>query len=165
MRGHPSSAQPSSESDSSDLKTQARQRWISILSRSSRDELEFYWNGFEDRTPFTVLRAPETGLVMVRGRAGGTGGQFNLGEATITRCTVQLESGETGHAWVCGRSQRHAELAAAFDACLQSDAFHDALETSVIVPIEERLEAEKRHRQEKVAATKVDFFTMVRGED
>ena len=31
------------------------------------------------------LREPENGLVMVRGRTGGDGAPFNLGEATVSR--------------------------------------------------------------------------------
>ena len=31
------------------------------------------------------LREPENGLVMVRGRVGGDGAPFNLGEATVSR--------------------------------------------------------------------------------
>ena len=41
---------------------------------------------------YRVLRGPEAGLVMVRGRTGGGGAPFNLGEMTATRCTVRTET-------------------------------------------------------------------------
>ncbi len=65
------------------------------------------------------MRGPEGGLVMVRGRAGGGGAPFNLGEMTVTRCTVRLGSGLVGHAYVAGREPRRAELAALVDALMQ----------------------------------------------
>src|SRR2546429_5457117 len=42
------------------------------------------------------LREPENGLVMVRGRIGGDGAPFNLGEAAGTRAPVRLATGEGG---------------------------------------------------------------------
>ena len=39
---------------------------------------------------YVELRAAETGLVMLRGRIGGDGDPFNLGEATVTRAAVQI---------------------------------------------------------------------------
>ena len=35
--------------------------------------------------------------------AGGGGAAFNLGEMTVTRCTVRTETGFVGHAYVAGR--------------------------------------------------------------
>ena len=37
-----------------------------------------------------TLREPENGLVMVRGRIGGDGAPFNLGEATVSRAVIRL---------------------------------------------------------------------------
>jgi alpha-D-ribose 1-methylphosphonate 5-triphosphate synthase subunit PhnG len=102
---------------------------------------------------------------MVRGRAGGTGAPFNLGEMTVTRCTVELAEGAVGHAYVRGRRRRHAELAAVLDALLQDPTRRPALEADVL----ERLAAEQAGRRRaaevKAAATRVDFLTLVRGED
>lgn len=142
-----------------------RQHWISILSRALPAELEGYWKEIEAQTSFSHLRQPETGLVMTRARAGGRGQRFNLGEATITRCSVTLSSGEIGHSYVCGRNKRHAELAAVFDALLQNQAMGSRLQSDLITKIEARLTSERKAREEKVSATKVDFFTMARGED
>ena len=79
-----------------------------------------------------ALREPENGLVMLRGRAGGAGGRFNLGEMTVTRCTVRNAGGYVGHAYIQGREKPLAVLAAALDAALQDPARHDGLQTAVI---------------------------------
>ena len=66
-----------------------RAAWMRVLSLSAWTDLESC-AGDVAATPHDVLRAPETGLVMLRGRMGATGGAFNLGEATVTRCAVRL---------------------------------------------------------------------------
>lgn len=111
-----------------------------------------------------LLRRPETGTVMVRGRMGGTGAAFNLGEMTVTRCAVQLPGGAVGHAVVQGRDTGHARSAAVVDALMQTEAA-PALAAAVLAPLAQA-EAEARGlRAAKAAATKVEFFTLVRGED
>ena len=111
-----------------------------------------------------ALRAPETGLVMVRGRIGGTGAPFNVGEMTVTRCSVRLADGTIGHGYLAGRNGDHARLAAILDAMLQHPDHGLALFDRVIVPLEMRRDVRLRARSAKSAATKVDFFTMVRGD-
>ncbi|MCC6946806.1 MAG: phosphonate C-P lyase system protein PhnG [Bradyrhizobiaceae bacterium] len=113
---------------------------------------------------FRELRPAETGLVMVRGRIGGDGAPFNLGEATVTRATVQIESGETGFAYVLGRDREKARLAALADALWQG-AQREAVERHVLAPVRGRLETERARKRAETAATRVDFFTLVRGED
>lgn len=110
------------------------------------------------------LRHPEVGAVMVRGRVGGTAEPFNLGEMTVTRATVQMANGAVGHAWVQGRDKAHATRAAVLDALLQTDAAPD-LHARVIAVLAAETVALRSGRAAKAAATKVDFFTMVRGED
>lgn len=113
---------------------------------------------------YSLLRAPEQGLVMVQGRAGGTGRAFNFGEMSVTRCSVRLESGIEGHAYVAGRASDKAVLAAVIDALMQDEAAAPCVEAAVIAPLE-RAEAEAREtKARKAAATRVDFFTMVRSE-
>src|SRR5690606_24690003 len=111
---------------------------------------------------FVWLRRPELGLAMVRGRAGGTGMRFNLGEVTVTRCTLRLEGGATGTAYVAGRNKRHAELAALLDALLQDPSRRDLLIASVVEPLREAARARQRDRLAKAASTRVEFFTMAR---
>ena len=101
---------------------------------------------------------------MVQARMGGTGRPFNLGEMTITRCTVRTGQGRAGHAYVPGRRLRHAELAAVFDALLQDGSCRGTLLETLIRPLQEARGATSPHCLGlKTAATKVDFFTMVRG--
>ena len=103
--------------------------------------------------------------VMVRGRAGGTGAQFNLGEMTVTRCSVRLPDGAVGHGYASGRSRRQAELAALLDARLQQHELQATLLEQVIEPLR-KVESDRRLlASRKAAATKVEFFTMVRGDN
>ncbi len=95
------------------------ERWMAVLARAEPDALATALGNFADLPPWRVLRGPECGLVMVRGRAGGGGSAFNLGEMAVTRCTVRVAGGEVGHAYIAGRDRRRAELAAAVDALMQ----------------------------------------------
>ena len=100
-----------------------RQIWMGLLARAPADRVNALWQDLDLAPAFTWLRRPETGSVMVRGRAGGTGAAFNIGEMTVTRCALQIEgSGVIGHGYVQGRSKRHAEIAALADAFLQTEA-------------------------------------------
>ena len=109
------------------IERRARQRWMSVLAKAEFGDLDTLWNNLPSKPAWTVVRAPEVGMVMVRGRAGGTGQRFNLGETTVTRCAVQLDYGAIGFGYVMGRNRRHAELAAAVDAMLQTPSRRDSL--------------------------------------
>ncbi|HHZ09453.1 MAG TPA: phosphonate C-P lyase system protein PhnG [Rhizobiales bacterium] len=111
------------------------------------------------------VRGPETGLVTIRGRIGGGGAPFNVGEATVTRATVRLPTGEVGHAYVLGRDREKARLSAIADALWQDPKRRGQVEARLLEPLRARLADADRRRREETAATKVDFFTMVRGED
>ncbi|OWU80668.1 phosphonate C-P lyase system protein PhnG [Phaeobacter sp. 22II1-1F12B] len=141
-----------------------RQAWMGLLAKSSPARLAALMDTASDMPDFTWLRVPEAGGVMVRGRMGGTGAPFNLGEMTVTRCALRLASGEVGHAYVQGRDKAHAQRAALVDALMQTDRALD-LRATVLDPLESEREAQIATRAAKAAATKVDFFTMVRGED
>jgi len=114
---------------------------------------------------YVELRPIETGLVMVRGRIGGDGQPFNVGEATVTRAAVRMASGEIGFAYQLGRDREKALLAAICDAVWQNKDKREAIERHVLAPIRARQDTERRRKQERTAATRVDFFTLVRGED
>jgi alpha-D-ribose 1-methylphosphonate 5-triphosphate synthase subunit PhnG len=138
---------------------------MSVLALASTDELEACWRALGEPPAYQLLRRPEVGLVMVRGRAGGTGARFNLGEMTVTRCTVQRADGTLGHAWVRGRDARRAELAAVFDALLQDPERRAVLDGLVVAPLA-RAQAQRRQAAAaRVAGSRVEFFTLVRGED
>jgi|SRR5215472_3691956 len=110
------------------------------------------------------LRETENGLVMVRGRIGGDGAPFNLGEATVSRAAVRLRSGEVGFGYVLGRDRDKARLIALCDALVQSDAFAGEVEAKVVAPLRAALAARRERKAAEAAATRVDFYTMVRGE-
>ncbi|WP_454617433.1 phosphonate C-P lyase system protein PhnG [Bradyrhizobium cenepequi] len=111
-----------------------------------------------------TLREPENGLVMVRGRIGGDGMSFNLGEATVSRSAVLLSTGQVGFGYTLGRDHEKARLIALCDAMAQSDAFADAVEQEVIAPLRTAMIARRDQVAAETAATRVDFYTMVRGE-
>ena len=142
----------------------ARQYWMGVLARFSEEDLEAALKSLAEPPRYQLLRSAETGLAMVRARMGGTGRPFNLGEVTITRCSVRTEHGHVGHAHVVGRRPRHAELAALFDGLLQEPSLKKNLLRTVIHPLRERKERHRELEALKTAETRVDFFTMVRGE-
>jgi alpha-D-ribose 1-methylphosphonate 5-triphosphate synthase subunit PhnG len=110
------------------------------------------------------LREPENGLVMVRGRIGGDGAPFNLGEATVSRAAVRLASGEVGFGYTLGRDMAKARMIALCDAMVQSRRYADAVETSVLAPLRAVMLEKRNRKSAEAAATRVDFYTMVRGE-
>jgi alpha-D-ribose 1-methylphosphonate 5-triphosphate synthase subunit PhnG len=110
------------------------------------------------------LREPENGLLMVRGRIGGDGAPFNLGEATVSRAAVRLSTGEVGFGYTLGRDRQKARMIALCDALVQSDEFAGAVESQVIAPLRTRMISERNRTAAETAATRVDFYTLVRGE-
>jgi len=145
-------------------KIDTRQGWISLMARAPAEALARRWAALGLAPGFTWLRAPEIGGVMVRGRMGGTGAPFNLGEMTVTRCALRLEGGAVGHAYVQGRDKAKAEQAALLDALMQTEAA-DAVREKVLEPLAAQMDAAAAARAARAAATRVEFFTMVRGED
>ena len=141
-----------------------RQRWLAVLARSSTDDLKAAFVALAPEPDYSLLRPPETGLVMVRGRAGGDGARFNLGEMTVSRCAIRLPDGTVGHGYVAGRDQQKAELVAVFDALLQDPAGGPGLLETLIQPLARRLAQRREAEQARTDATRVDFFTLVRGD-
>jgi alpha-D-ribose 1-methylphosphonate 5-triphosphate synthase subunit PhnG len=141
-----------------------RQFWMKILAKAQPESLENAWIWMGKKPSYRRLRGPEIGLILLRGREDGKGDAFHLGEMTVTRCSVQIDGGNRGCAYLTGRSLRHAELSALFDALLQDPEHQDLLMKEIIYPLEQI----QRHRQaledKKVSPTRVEFFTMVRGE-
>jgi alpha-D-ribose 1-methylphosphonate 5-triphosphate synthase subunit PhnG len=141
-----------------------RKVWMGLLARAPAARLAALWQGFGLEPEHTLLRPPEIGAVMVRGRAGATGAPFNLGEMTVTRCSTRLACGAVGHGYVQGRDKTHARTAALIDALMQTPCA-DALSAAVLDPLAAELDLARSRRAARAAATKVDFFTLVRGED
>lgn len=141
-----------------------RKAWMGLLAKAPEGRVSALLDAKLERPAFTWLRAPEIGSTMVRGRAGGTGAPFNLGEMTVTRCALTLRTGEVGHAYIQGRRKADAGAAALVDAMMQGPAA-DTVRAAVLKPLEDEQMATKTARASKAAATKVEFFTMARGED
>ena len=137
----------------------ARQHWMAILARASMQELAEKLVERPALPEAEMLRAPETGLVMVRGRAGGDGDAFNRGEMTVTRCALRLGA-HVGHAYIAGRDHAKARLAALLDAALQDSALHQACMQAVVEPLAAAQQEARAAEARKAAATRVDFFTM-----
>ncbi len=142
-----------------------RKRIVDLLARASLAELQDALAAIDPVPAFTALRGPETGLVMVKGRIGGGGAPFNLGEATVSRASVRLADGRIGHGYRLGTDRKAANLSAVLDALAHDETTRVALESRLLAPLEARLAAEAEQLEAETAATKVDFFTMVRGED
>lgn len=142
-----------------------RKRVVDLLARAQRQELLEAWDKLAEKPAVQPVRGPETGLVMVRGRMGGGGAPFNLGEVTVTRATVRLASGTVGHAQALGTDREKARLSAIFDALWQQPATQHFVEQALLAPIATRVAAAEGRRADETAATRVDFFTMVRGDD
>ena len=141
-----------------------RQHWMSILARASVAELEQALAALGQTPDFDMMKPAETGTIMLEGRAGGAGRRFNIGEATMTRCVVRLKDGTMGFAYALGRDKRKAQLAAIIDGLLQLPTHSVMLQDVLIRPLAERLAAKQAVASQKAAATKVDFFTLVRGD-
>ncbi|TPN79414.1 phosphonate C-P lyase system protein PhnG [Mesorhizobium sp. CU2] len=142
-----------------------RKAAMATLAHAAADEIARLWDGSGLPSEAELLRGPETGLVTVRGRIGGGGAPFNVGEATVTRATVRLPSGQVGHSYSLGRDKQKARLAAIADALWQDPAHRAEVEAKLVAPLRETLDAAREKRRVETGATKVDFFTMVRGED
>ncbi|MEM8755640.1 MAG: phosphonate C-P lyase system protein PhnG [Pseudomonadota bacterium] len=142
---------------------EARRAWMSLAAKAPAASLARLWDDAGIAPEFEWLRPPEIGGVMTRGRMGATGAPFNLGEITVTRCALRLSSGEVGHAYVQGRDKDKAKTAALIDALMQTNAA-GALREAVLDPLAEEMATTRAARARKAAATKVEFFTMTRGE-
>jgi len=144
---------------------ETRQDWMGLLANAPRDLFKTLWINLGIEPAYTWLRCPEVGGVMVRGRMGGTGAPFNLGEMTITRCALRLqEGGAVGHAYIQGRDKETVRHAALVDALMQTGRA-DEVKERLLAPLAEAVAESRKTRAAKAAATRVEFFTMVRGED
>lgn len=141
-----------------------RRRWLAVLARASRPELEKAWALLSPVAPLEHVRPAESGMVMLRGRVGGTGDAFNLGEASVTRCALRVGSGALGVGYALGRDRRKAELIAVVDALLQDATRHADLMREVVEPLARQQAAQGDATSRAAAASKVEFFTFVRGQ-
>lgn len=135
-----------------------------LCAEATRPELERALKQVRYNGEAQDVRRPETGLVMARGRIGGEGRPFNFGEATVTRATVRIASGQMGFSYHLGRDAERARAAAILDALWQSPDLSPEVERA-LAPVRARIETEQASERQRAEATRVNFFTMVRGED
>lgn len=145
--------------------TANRREAMAILADAEGSEISRLLNTIGTLPPHEHIRSPENGLVMVRGRISGDGAPFNFGETTVTRAAVRLASGEVGFSYVLGRDREKARLMALCDALLQSQHHCHAVEQQVLAPLRDARDSRRKLIAERTAATRVEFFTLVRGED
>jgi alpha-D-ribose 1-methylphosphonate 5-triphosphate synthase subunit PhnG len=144
--------------------TQAQRRAaMAVLAHSGAEEIARRLTAIV-LPPYENLREPENGLVMVRGRTGGDGAPFNLGEATVSRAALRLSTGEVGFGYALGRDRQKAQMIALCDALVQSKEFAEAVEAQVLAPLRAAMIAARNRKAAETAATRVDFYTLVRGE-
>jgi alpha-D-ribose 1-methylphosphonate 5-triphosphate synthase subunit PhnG len=136
---------------------------MALIASAEEAELDAVWAQWPDRPSVEELRKPACGLVMVRGRVGGDGAPFNLGEATVTRAAVRLSSGVIGHAYLLGRAPAKARLAAIFDALWQDEATRARVEAALLTKVRARIDGALARTSAETAATRVEFFTVTRG--
>lgn len=141
---------------------QPRQQWMQVLARAGGSLHEY--SQLLEKVEYQCIRAPETGMVMVQARMGSTGLAFNAGEMTVTRCVVRLADGQLGYGYLAGRDKKAALLAALADAHLQSEQ-SDYWQEQVIQPLQTMQEQQRLEREQEIASSRVNFFTMVRGDD
>lgn len=146
----------------SDPQIATRQRWMGVLARAGTGLMTY--EAALKEAEYSLIRAPEIGMTLVRGRMGGTGSPFNLGEMSVTRCVVRLIDGSTGYSYVAGRDKQHAELAALADAHLQGPEQQHWL-SRMIEPLAADQQRQQAAKAAETATTQVEFFTLVRGED
>ena len=139
-----------------------RQRTHGLIAKSPHEMVRDLFDRMENLPDIKQVRPTDTGLIMVRGKVGGDGGRFNLGELPLTRAALRIDGGQVGIGYVAGRNSDHAELAALADAMVQSETWCSVLEEKVLIPLADAVRDKKTERGRKAAATKVDFFTMVR---
>ena len=142
-----------------------RQHWMSVLSHSDPASLAAKMVALYITADYETIRAAETGLVQLQGRMGGTGERFFAGDATLTRAAVRLSNGTLGYSWILGRDKAHAERCALLDALLQQPAHYQTLLETLITPLEADRTARIAARQAEINASRVDFFTLVRGDN
>lgn len=142
-----------------------RKTAMSVLARATLTEMSAPIARHWPDLPARDLKPVEVGLVMLRGRIGGDGAAFNLGEATIARAVVELPDGRRGYGHIMGRDGARARMAAIADALWQGKSDCGIIEREIIAPVSARLTRETARKCAEAAATKVDFFTLARGED
>lgn len=151
--------------DATQKDTAQRQNWMAVLAHCLPQELAERWAELKLNPVYQVIRQPEVGLVQIQARMGATGQRFFAGDATITRAVVQLDNGTYGYSYLLGRDKAHAERCAAIDALMQEESLRRTLQETLIAPLAANREQRLARRRAEVNTSRVDFFTLVRGDN
>ena len=146
------------------MQNESRKQWLSSLATADENYLISLWDNLNMKIEYNWLREPEIGSIMVQGKAGATGDNFNVGEVTITRCSLNLDKKIQGHCYVQGRNKYKSKIAALCDALMQTEK-KEIIKRNIIDKLIKYKNNKRNEILSKTEATKVDFFTLVRGED
>ena len=141
-----------------------RKTWIALLGNADPMDLEAARKALGDEVDITHVVKPETGMIMIQAKADGSNSRFNLGEITVSRCVLEVKKIYMGTSWVMGSDLRHAELAALFDGMLQDPATHEKLAETLIKELKIKQTAKNERLAQDASDTRVEFFTLKRGE-
>lgn len=141
-----------------------RKAWIELLATSDKDALEQMRSQIPENLKYNYIVRPETGMIMIQARADGTASRFNFGEATVTKCVLEVAGSHLGYAMVMGSDPQHAELAALFDGLLQHPTYHETIKTKLLKNLTVKNAATEQRRMKDIQDTTVEFFTLKRGE-
>lgn len=154
-----------SEAMQDDYKTKNdRKTWMGLLSCADPDDLATIRKNLDSLIDYIYIIKPETGMIMVQAKADGSKQRFNLGEAMVSRCILKVKEQYLGTSWIMGSNIKHAELAALFDALLQDPEYKKKLHTPLIEFLRKKAETKDRDLARDAVDTKVEFFTLKRGE-
>ncbi len=151
-----------------------RQRRLGVFATAAAHDFAAAWDALgtspvpTDSALFALAREPEMGLVMTKGRAGGDGAPFAMGEATVSRCVVGFEGSQgttlLGVGYLLGRDPARAYRIACLDALAQDPAHTETVDRLVTEPLAGTVAQQQRRRAEMAGGTRVSFTTMVRGD-
>ncbi|MFH2093346.1 MAG: phosphonate C-P lyase system protein PhnG [Pseudomonadota bacterium] len=141
-----------------------REDWIGLLGSADPADLESALEKLNHSIEFTHIVKPETGMLMVQAKADGSNSRFNLGEITVSKCILEINGQYMGAGWTMGSNLRHAELAALFDGLFQDPLLQETLNQTLIPLLKDKQLAKDERRLKDAADTKVEFFTLKRGE-
>ena len=145
-----------------------RKEWMEFLCIADPTDLESVKNNLDAShdipLDYTYIVKPETGLIMVQAKADGSRTRFNLGETTVSRCILKIKEQYTGASWIIGSDLQHAKNAALFDALLQDPEYNEKLTELLFRKLEKKQNAKNIKLKQDIEKTKVEFFTLKRGE-
>jgi alpha-D-ribose 1-methylphosphonate 5-triphosphate synthase subunit PhnG len=147
-----------------DADTKQRQQLLAVLSKCSSKDIKALWQPLNLTPNYQLLKSPEIGMVMVKAKTGGNGSPFNMGEMTVTRTVLRLDSNQMGYGYIAGRDKEKSLLIAMIDACYQVADWQSEINQKVLEPLQAQHNQAYRAHAQQVEKTKVNFFTMVRGE-